>query len=97
MSTHPHFLFHVFYFNVYFNVYFTLFISRYLLHVADLYEVFGNLYCVQCGTLSYLVAAEPECEAVFVREVLADASHIDIVFSGSVERHRIDKFVGIVL
>ena len=46
-----------------------------LLDVAHLDEVFGNLHSVEGGTLAYLVAGEPQRDAVVVGEVLADAAY----------------------
>ena len=55
--------------------------------VARVYQVFGNLHCVEGSPLAYLVAGEPQRDAVVVGEVFADASYIDIILAGRFKRH----------
>ena len=52
-----------------------------LLHIAHLDEVFCNLHGVEGGTFLNLVAYNPEGEAVFVGQVLADTAYINRVFA----------------
>ena len=50
-----------------------------LLDVAYADEVLGNLHGVEGSAFLYLVADEPEGDAVGVGEVLADAAYEDVV------------------
>lgn len=58
-----------------------------LLDVAYADEVLGNLYGVEGSAFLYLVADEPEGDAVGVGEVLADAAYEDVVAAFVEERH----------
>ena len=57
----------------------SLLVSRFFTFSPFLQQVLGYLYGVECCALLYLVADEPEGDAVGVGEVLADAAHEDIV------------------
>ena len=42
----------------------------------------ADLYGVEGGTLTYLITAEPEGQAIVVGQVLADAAHKHVVLAG---------------
>ena len=60
---------------------------RPLLDVANADEVLGYLYGIEGGALLYLVADEPEGDAVGVGKVLTDAAYEDVVAAFVEERH----------
>ena len=58
-----------------------------LFDIADADEVLGYLHGIECGAFLYLVADEPEGDAVGVGEVFADATYEDVVAVLVEERH----------
>ena len=54
-------------------------------------EVFSDLHGVECRSLLYLVADEPECDAVGIGKVLPDTAYEDIVAAFVEERHGVGE------
>ena len=63
--------------------------GEFILNVAFAHQVFRNLHGVQRRTLLDLVAHNPERQSVVVGQVAADAAHVDGVFAGQEQGHRI--------
>ena len=60
-------------------------INLVLFYVSNFNQIFANLHGIQSSTLTDLVAREPESQAVFVAEVFAYATHVNVVFTGGLE------------
>ena len=58
---------------------------------------FCNLYCIKCCTFTDLIAYTPECNTIFICQVSTNTSHIHIICSTEVKRHRIRECRGILI
>ena len=56
----------------------------------------SDLHCIERGSLAYLIGDSPERYAVRIGKVFADASHVDGIGAGQIERLGVAERLGTV-
>ena len=71
--------------------------SKNLLHPSYLYKILGNLHGIERCSLAYLVASEPQGDAIVVGKVLTHTSNVDIILACALKRHRVNILLRVIL